>query len=201
VSGKVAPVMVKPVPDKLTALTVTAAVPLDVKVTDCVEGVPTATLPKATVLELTVRPAVAKIPLPLNWMVADGVTSELLVITNDPVTEPALDGPNWTLRVVVLLAASVSGKVPTPSYENDALLADIFEITTVSELAFTREILLVAGLPTVTEPNATLLGVAVKLPALALAVPLAVLAGTIPPQPVRAMQPPRTINPNTRYES
>jgi hypothetical protein len=79
------------------------------------------------------------------------------------------------------------------------LLADICEITTGSELEFTREILLVAGLPTVTEPNATLLGVAVKLPALA--VPLAVLVGTIPPQPVRPMQPPRTINPNTRYES
>jgi hypothetical protein len=189
--------MVKPVPVKLTALTVSAEVPLDVKVTDCVEGVPTATLPKATVLELTVRPAVAKIPLPLNWMVADGVTSELLVITNDPVADPALDGPKWTFKVVVLLAAIVTGKVPTPSYENDGLLADICEITTGSELVFASEILLVAGLPIVTEPNATLLGVAVKLPALA----PAALFGTIPPQPVRAMQLAKIINPNTRYES
>ena len=47
----------KPAPDKVAPLTMTAAVPLEVKVKDCVEGVPTATLPKATALALTVRPA------------------------------------------------------------------------------------------------------------------------------------------------
>jgi hypothetical protein len=61
--------MVKPVPDKLAALTVTAAVPLEVKVRDWVEGVPTATLPKDTELEFTVRPgvdAVATTPVPVS---------------------------------------------------------------------------------------------------------------------------------------
>lgn len=192
-----APVRVKPLPDRLTELTVSAEVPLDVRVTDCVEGVPTATLPNDTVLELTVRPAAAKIPLPLIWIVKDGVISELLVITNCPVAEPVIDGPKWTLRFVVLLAAIVNGKAPTPSYENEGSLAEIFETTTGSELEFTREILLVAGLPIATEPNATLFGVAVKLPALA----LEALVGTIPPQPVRAMQPLNASNPQTRYES
>jgi hypothetical protein len=112
--------MVKPVPDNVAPLTMTAAVPLDVKVTDWVDVVPTATLPKATVLELTVRPATATggaaaTPVPVIWTVVDGLPGELLVMSNCAEAAPAVEGPKWTFRVAVLLAASVYGSVPTPS--------------------------------------------------------------------------------------
>ena len=55
VTGKVAPATVKPTPVKAAELTVTGAVPLEVKVTDFVAGVFNATLPKARVVVLTVR--------------------------------------------------------------------------------------------------------------------------------------------------
>jgi hypothetical protein len=158
-------------------------------------------LPKDTLLELTVKPAVpaggCDTPVPLIWTVAEGLISELLVMTSCPVAEPAVAGPKWTLSVVVLFAASVSGNVPSPSNENDVLLTVSLEITTGLELEFTSETLLVAGLPTVTEPNATVVGDAVKLPALALDAPFA----TTPPQPASEMQPPRTTNARSRYES
>jgi hypothetical protein len=53
VTGTVIPVIVKPVPVSVAALTVTAAVPVDVKVTDCAAAADfTFILPNATVLEL-----------------------------------------------------------------------------------------------------------------------------------------------------
>jgi hypothetical protein len=112
--------MVKPVPDKVPPLTMTAAVPLDVKVTGWMDGVPTATLPKATVLELTVRPAPAAdgavaTPVPVIWTVVDVLPGEMLAMTNSAEAAPAVEGPKWTLSVAVLFAASVNGSVPKPS--------------------------------------------------------------------------------------
>jgi len=111
--------MVKPVPDKVPPLTMTAAVPLDVKVTGWIDGVPTGTLPKATVLELTVRLAPATgataTPVPVIWTVVDGLPGELLVMANCAEAAPAVEGPKWTLRVAVPFAASVNGSVPKPS--------------------------------------------------------------------------------------
>jgi hypothetical protein len=46
--------MLNPVPANVAALTVTGAVPLDVMVTDCVATVFRSTLPKATLVALTV---------------------------------------------------------------------------------------------------------------------------------------------------
>jgi len=51
----------KPAPVRLTELIVTAAAPVEVKVTDCAAGVFTATLPKETLLVLTVSTGVATI--------------------------------------------------------------------------------------------------------------------------------------------
>jgi hypothetical protein len=48
VTGRVAPESVKPVPVTVAALTVSGAVPVDVKVKDCVAAVFTTTLPKST---------------------------------------------------------------------------------------------------------------------------------------------------------
>ena len=52
VSGKLAPETVKPVPVTVAALTVTDAVPEEVKVTDCVAGLFRTTSPKAMVVAL-----------------------------------------------------------------------------------------------------------------------------------------------------
>lgn len=56
VSGRVTPETVKPAPLAVTALTVTADVPLEVRVTDCVAEALTFTLPKARLLLLTAKP-------------------------------------------------------------------------------------------------------------------------------------------------
>jgi hypothetical protein len=53
VSGRLAPTIVKLVPVTATELTVTGAVPVDVSVSDCVDGVLSVTLPKLTLEELT----------------------------------------------------------------------------------------------------------------------------------------------------
>jgi hypothetical protein len=52
VSGKLAPEIEKPVPFTVAELTVTAAVPVELKVIDCVVAVFTDTLPKLTLEEL-----------------------------------------------------------------------------------------------------------------------------------------------------
>ena len=52
VSGKLAPETLKPLPATTAEFTVTAAVPVEDSVTDCVVGVFTFTLPKATVVAL-----------------------------------------------------------------------------------------------------------------------------------------------------
>lgn len=59
VTGKVTPETVKPVPVSVVALTVTEAVPVDVKVTDCVELVFTVTSPKARLVALRLSAGIA----------------------------------------------------------------------------------------------------------------------------------------------
>lgn len=107
VNGKVVPEKVKPVPVKVAPLTMTAAVPLDVKVTGWIDGVPTATLPKATAL-ITVRPATpvvggaaAATPVPVIWTRLDGLACESLAIVRLPAVAPAIVGSNCRLSVAV----------------------------------------------------------------------------------------------------
>ena len=57
-AGKLPPVTENPVPEIASALMVTAAVPLEVSVTDFVTAVPTATFPNANEVALAVRDAV-----------------------------------------------------------------------------------------------------------------------------------------------
>jgi len=64
VNGKVTPENEYPGPVIAAELTVTDAVPVELKVRDCVVAVPTATLPKDRLVELT--PSVG-VP-PFNWM-------------------------------------------------------------------------------------------------------------------------------------
>lgn len=104
VTGKVNPVMVKPVPVIVAALMVTADVPEEVSVTVCVEVVLRVTLPKATVDEPSVRvpaPPPAACPVPLRLMVTFPLLVALLEIAIDPVTAPAAVGSNVTWRVTL----------------------------------------------------------------------------------------------------
>jgi hypothetical protein len=59
VSGKLRPEMLKPVPATVAALTVTDELPVDVRVSVCVAGVFTFTLPNVRLDELTLRPIAA----------------------------------------------------------------------------------------------------------------------------------------------
>ena len=56
VTGNIAPEKVNPAPAMVAELTVTADVPVEVRVTDIVTGVPTSTLPKLRLAVLKVSP-------------------------------------------------------------------------------------------------------------------------------------------------
>lgn len=62
-TGKVAPDMEKPAPDSVAEFTVTATVPVDVSVTDCVAGVLSTTLPKDRLVTLKPRVDVPPVPI------------------------------------------------------------------------------------------------------------------------------------------
>jgi len=59
VTGKLIPDRLKPAPVNVAELMVTSAAPVEVRVSNCVTGVLTATLPKATLAALTLRPGEA----------------------------------------------------------------------------------------------------------------------------------------------
>jgi len=100
VTGKVAPDIVKPVPANAAELTVTGAVPLEVKVTGWVEGVFTVTLPKVRVPALSVSCGLAAVvPVPSRFTTAVPLVDELLWIVSWPEAAPAAEGPNRTFRV------------------------------------------------------------------------------------------------------
>ena len=91
VSGKVAPDTVKPVPVRLTELMVNAAVPLEVSVTACAEGVFRLTLPNDRVLGLRViagtdalncRPKLVEMPpaVAVRFAVCAEVTAETVAV-------------------------------------------------------------------------------------------------------------------------
>ena len=76
VAGNVPPDTVYPVPLNVAELMVTGAVPVEVNVTGCVDGVPTVTLPKVKLAVLT-----------LNVGVEPGLPL-LLPLTPWPLTDP-----------------------------------------------------------------------------------------------------------------
>jgi hypothetical protein len=59
VTGKVLPEIAKPAPVSVAPLIVTATVPVEVKVTDCVAGVLTTTSPNATLVALILSASIA----------------------------------------------------------------------------------------------------------------------------------------------
>jgi hypothetical protein len=95
----VAPDIVKPAPDSVAALTVTDAVPEEVKVRVLVEVVFRVTLPKANVLALTVKFDETPVPLRLTVLVLP--LDELLAMVIVPLAAPATVGSKLTWSVLV----------------------------------------------------------------------------------------------------
>ena len=83
-TGKVAPDTVKPFPERVVDCTVTAAVPVEVKVTVFVDAVLSVTFPKARLVGLTVNAAVVATPVPLRLTVEVAAAVALLVMVNSP---------------------------------------------------------------------------------------------------------------------
>ncbi len=80
-----APDIVKPVPVSAAELMVTGAVPVEVKVTDCVDAVFTVTLPNVRLAALTVNCGFdTTVPVPLRLTTAALLVDELLWIAQLP---------------------------------------------------------------------------------------------------------------------
>ena len=94
ISGKLPPTMVKPAPLIDAEFTVTAEVPVDVSVTDCVVGEFTVTFPKLKLAVVTVNCGFAATPVPLRANTAVVPVVELLVMVSCPAAAPAAVGRN-----------------------------------------------------------------------------------------------------------
>ncbi len=115
VSGKVAPETVKPVPITVAALTVTDAVPVEVKITDCVVGVFKFTSPKTRLVTLTLSVGVAvpncklkvSVTLPalaLSVTAAPELTEEIVAVKLALVAPAATVTEAGTVTALLLLA-------------------------------------------------------------------------------------------------
>ena len=94
-TGKLPATMVKAVPLIEAEVTVTAEVPVDVKVTDCVVGEFSVTLPKFRLEVLTVNCGfAAAVPVPLRATTAVLPEVELLLMVTCPVAAPVAVGLN-----------------------------------------------------------------------------------------------------------
>jgi hypothetical protein len=119
VSGNEAPEAANPLPVTEAALTVTAAFPVDVRVTVCVAGIPVATSPKSTLAVLTSSVGVpgfscsVKVPArPLTLAVSVAVSAELT-------------GETFAVKLALLAPA---GTVTVTGTVTSELLLDRFTI-------------------------------------------------------------------------
>jgi hypothetical protein len=97
----VPPVALSPVPVTVTVVTDTFAVPESVRVMDFVTGLPSVTLPKATLVALGVSCEVgAATPVPERVICTDGFVA-LLATVSVPLAAPVCVGSNVTLIVAV----------------------------------------------------------------------------------------------------
>lgn len=120
-SGNFAPDTLNPVPDTAAEFTVTATEPVEERVTDCVAGVPTGTLPNATLVASTVRLAPAVDPdalsaranvslAPSAYAVtvtgADELTAATVAVKPTLVAFPGIRTEEGTVTAVLLLVRS-----------------------------------------------------------------------------------------------
>jgi hypothetical protein len=122
VDGKVTPVIVNPVPASVPALSVRAVPPDELSVTVCVDGVFRSTLPKDTVVEVSVSPGAPPVncrlkvfatPLAVAESVAVCVeVTAATVAVNAPVVVPAGTVTDASTVTEVLLLARVTAIPP-----------------------------------------------------------------------------------------
>jgi hypothetical protein len=127
VSGKVTPEMEKPAPDTVAELTVTDAVPVEVKVRVWVVAVPTETLPKVRLVALTVNVGVPGFKLRATVLLtlpALAVSVAVCALETDetvavklPVVEPAATVTEEGTETAVLLLARLTAKPPVAAAE------------------------------------------------------------------------------------
>jgi hypothetical protein len=119
---------------------------------------PTLTFPKLKLDELSPRRRVAATPVPLREIVS-GELGALLTSVTEPVTLPAVLGPNTALKVVDLPARIVTGAViPVVLKPAPVTLTD--EIVTVALPPFVRLTVCELLVPVVTLPKGAVVGVA-----------------------------------------
>ena len=130
VTGKLPPTIVNPAPVIAAEFTVTADVPVEVKVSDCVVAVFTVTLPKLKPAALTTNcglKAAILVPFRLTTVVAPA--EELLLIEICPVAVPLTVGRNWTCSVTVSFGLNVTGKLPPTIVKPAPVMAAEFTVT------------------------------------------------------------------------
>jgi hypothetical protein len=158
VSPEVTPLSLYPVPDTVTPEIVTFEFPLLVSVVVNELLLPTLTLPKARLDVLSPRTRVAATPVPLREIVI-GDVGALLTSVIDPVTLPAVLGPNTALNVAALPDPMVNGVV-IPVVLKPAPETVTEEIVTVAVPPFVRLMDCELFVPVVTLLNAAVVGVA-----------------------------------------
>jgi hypothetical protein len=103
--------MAKLAPVIATESTVTGVVPTDARITVCIVGVLTATLPKPRLVVLTVNCGFAAVPVPPRTITVVPPVVELLVKETCPLTVPVTDGAKTTCKVIDWFGFRVAGKL------------------------------------------------------------------------------------------
>jgi hypothetical protein len=113
VTGRLPPIIAKPVPIIAAELTVTDAVPVEVSVNDWVVAVFTVTFPKLRLAALTVNCGLAAaVVVPLRATTAVEPVDESLLIVICPLAVPIDVGRYCTCNVIDCVGFSVTGTVP-----------------------------------------------------------------------------------------
>lgn len=154
--------MLKPAPVVVAWVMVTLEPPVLVRVSDSVELLPICTLPKLR-LDGFAPSAPAVTPVPERGMLSVGF-EPLLMIARLPLTLPADDGANTTLKVLLCPAVRVKGKL-RPLTLNPAPVAVACEIVTLEPPELVTVSDRVELLPICTLPKLRLEGFAVSDPA------------------------------------
>jgi hypothetical protein len=164
VRGTVIPLRAKPDPLTAACEIVTLDPPEFVNVPDSNCIPPTVTVPKARVVGFEViAPAVA--PIPDNGTVALGLEASEVMVTL-PFADPETVGANFTLKVVLWPAFKVRG-AEIPLRVKPAPFTAAFEIVTLDPPEFVNVPNKDGVPPTVTVPNARLVGLDVIAPTVA----------------------------------
>lgn len=154
------PTSAKPTPEMAAELTVTADVPVEVRVRERDFAVLTGSLPKSRLDALIASCGLgAAVPVPVRATVVVPPVAELLVMTTCPKKVPALVGVNPIFRVRVppagIWAGSSAGLVTEKVWPETVT----WEMTMDFGLGFVMATLLTAVCPMPTPPKSTVPGV------------------------------------------